>query len=247
VRPSLVILAAVLAGSAPAIIRRADRPDARYLELGARHPSVIALGRVGDATLIAPQWLLTAAHVARAVRNGRAGPTVTIAGRQYPIDKVILHPAWQEMSEHDVGLVHLARPVIGVSPLPLYRGESERGMIATIVGHGSAGTGDSRDRAEDGRARGATSRVDSVSDAWLFFSFDAPPAGTDLEGAPGRGDSGGPAIIEIAGRFAVAGISSAGYDGRDGPGSYGAIDVFTRVSTHAAWIDSVMNAPAGPP
>ena len=31
--------------------------------------------------------------------------------------------------------------------------------------------------------------------------------------------------------------------GRDGPGSYGAVDVFTRVSTHVRWIDSVMRAP----
>ncbi|HUQ46806.1 MAG TPA: trypsin-like serine protease [Gemmatimonadaceae bacterium] len=67
-----------------------------------------------------------------------------------------------------------------------------------------------------------------------------PPSGTDLEGAPGRGDSGGPALITIAGKAYVAGVSSAGYDGVDGPGSYGAVDVFTRVSTHAAWIDSVM-------
>jgi hypothetical protein len=47
----------------------------------------------------------------------------------------------------------------------------------------------------------------------------------------------------VAGRQQIAGISSAGFDGRDGPGSYGAVDVFTRVSTHAAWIDSVMRAP----
>jgi hypothetical protein len=44
----------------------------------------------------------------------------------------------------------------------------------------------------------------------------------------------------------VAGVSSAGYDGVSGPGSYGAIDVFTRVSTNTDWIDKVMAATSNP-
>lgn len=89
--------------------------------------------------------------------------------------------------------------------------------------------------------------MDSADAAWLYFSFDAPPAGTKLEGAPGPGYSGGPALIQKNGKVYVAGVSSAGYDGHAGPDSYGAIDVFTRVSTHAAWIDSVVKAnPAAP-
>ena len=240
-RTVVAVAAAVSVGSWP-IVRRADRADGRYLEAGARYPAVVALGRAGDATLIAPQWLLTAAHVAAAVA-GR--PTVEIAGKTYPIERVAIHPAWRELGPHDVGLVRLARPVQGVKPLGLYRGRGERGLIATIVGHGGAGRGDSRERTEDGRARAATSRVDSASAAWLYFSFDAPPSGTDLEGAPGPGDSGGPAVLRVNGSDLVGGVSSAGFDGRDGPGSYGAVDVFTRVSTHAAWVDSVMRS--GPP
>ena len=236
------ILAAisVAAVAATPIIRRADRPDARYLEAGAKYNAVIALGRVGDATLIAPQWLLTAGHVANAFR-GR--PSVEVGGRAYRIDRVAVHGAWRELGPHDVGLIRLAEPVVGIAPIPLYRGKAERGTVATIIGHGGSGTGASRERAEDGRTRAATSRVDSVTASWLYFSFDAPPRGTDLEGAPGPGDSGGPAIISAGGRAYVAGVSSAGFDGRDGPGSYGAVDVFTRVSTHVAWIDSVMRAP----
>jgi hypothetical protein len=185
--------------------------------------------------------------VANAIRGGRGPQAVVIGADSYAIDRVAVHPAWRELGPHDIGLIRLARAVRGVSPMVLYRGASERGTIATIVGHGGTGRGNSRERTEDGRARAATSRVDSVSAAWLYFSFDAPPSGTDLEGAPGPGDSGGPAIITAEGAAAVAGISSAGYDGRDGPGSYGAIDVFTRVSTHVTWIDSVMRAPSPAP
>jgi len=200
---------------------------------------VIALGRAGSATLIAPDWLLTAGHVAAAVRHRGS---LTVLGREYPVQRVEIHGDWRELGPHDIGLVRLGRRVEGVNPLGLYRGAKERGVVATLVGHGGAGRGDSRARTEDGRTRAATSRVDSVSAAWLYFSFDAPPGGTDLEGAPGPGDSGGPAIIRVNGADLVAGISSAGFDGHDGPGSYGAVDVFTRVSTHAAWIDSVMRS-----
>ena len=103
-----------------------------------------------------------------------------------------------------------------------------------------------RDGSPDGRIRGATSRVDSTSAAWLYFSFDAPPKGTDLEGAPGPGDSGGPAFLMTGSTPAIAGISSAGFDGESGPGSYGAVDVFTRVSSHAAWIDSIVGTSSRP-
>ena len=238
---SLLVLSVLLANGSVPIIRRGDRPDTRYLEAGAKYPAVIALGRTGDAALIAPAWLLTAGHVANALRSRRE---LQIAGGNYEVAAVIVHPAWRELGPHDIGLIRLARRIAGVTPLGLYRDRQERGRIATIVGHGAAGRGDSRDRADDGRARAATSRVDSVSGDWLYFSFDAPPAGTDLEGAPGPGDSGGPAVIVVDGKPMIVGVSSAGFDGRDGPGSYGAVDAFTRVSTHAAWIDSVMRAGA---
>jgi hypothetical protein len=240
---TIALLGLALATVPPTIIRRGDRDDAKYLAAGARYSAVITLGRAGDATLIAPHWLLTAGHVAAAVRN-RA--SVTIGGRDYAIARVVVHPEWRELGPHDVGLVQLARAVDGITPIALNRSATERGAVATLVGHGGTGAGNSRTRTEDGRARAATSRVDSVSAAWLYFSFDAPPGGTELEGAPGPGDSGGPAIVTVNGSNFVAGVSSAGFDGRDGPGSYGAVDVFTRVSTHAAWIDSVMASPAPP-
>ena len=79
-----------------------------------------------------------------------------------------------------------------------------------------------------------------------MFSFDTPPDGTELEGAPSAGDSGGPALLRVGGKSYVAGISSAGFNGRSGPASYGAIDVYTRVSTHVAWADSVMKGAIAP-
>src|SRR5690349_6606076 len=102
----------VVAFATTPIIRRADRPDARYLAAGSKYSAVIALGRVGDATLIAPQWLLTAGHVAITFRN-RA--SVEIAGRAYRIGRVAVHEAWRELGPHDVGLIRLTEPVAGVA------------------------------------------------------------------------------------------------------------------------------------
>jgi hypothetical protein len=227
-----------------AIVRRADVSDSQYLQLGQRFPQVVAIGRAGDATLIAEQWLITAAHVARTIDH--PGAMITVGSRSYLVDKVAIHPSWRDLGPHDVALLHVSDPVTNLEPIGLYRGWSESSVIATIVGHGANGSGDSHERVDDGLRRAATSRIDSADASWIYFSFDAPPNGTLLEGAPGAGDSGGPAVLVVKGEFKVAGISSAGYDGRNGPGSYGAVDVFTRVSTHLAWIDSVMTAPVLP-
>jgi hypothetical protein len=233
-----LIFAALVSAAFP-IVRRADVPDSKFLELGARYPAVVSFGRLGDATLVHSRWLVTAAHVARGLERGRVR-SVRLGGRDHMIAGIVIHPAWRELGPHDVALVFLAQPVSGVTPIPLSRDSSESGQVAVLVGHGASGTGNSRVRTEDGRRRGATSRVDSVDRNSLYFSFDPPPLGTSHEGAPGAGDSGGPAMIIRNGIAAVAGISSAATDGRDGPGTYGAVDVFTRISTHRRWLDSVI-------
>lgn len=227
------------------IVRRGDRDDAAYRALGAKYPALVSLSRRGDGTLIAPRWVLTAAHVARgAAMNPSGARSVRVGVADYQISEVFLHPQWTEMGPHDIGLVLLRGPVPGVKPAALYREKNEKGQVAVLLGHGKSGDGAARGLIEDGFARGATSKIDSTDAAWLYFSFDAPPKGTRLEGAPGPGDSGGPALLETSGKIFVAGVSSAGYDGHAGPGTYGAVDVFTRVSTHAKWIDSVMTANA---
>src|SRR5687768_15356367 len=107
---TLVILGAFASLSAAEtsdIIRRADRDDARYLAAGANHSAVVALGRAGDGTIIAPHWLLTAGHVAAAVRNRSS---LEIGGRSYAIERVV-HGAWRELGPHDVGLIRLASPI----------------------------------------------------------------------------------------------------------------------------------------
>ena len=237
-----VLLALVLSllsvTGAAAIVVRHDRDDAKYRELGERFPAVASFGRAGAGALIAPHWVLTAAHVAAGLRQAA---TIEFGGRVYTVERVILHPAWKDMGPADIALVKLTGPVEGVTPLRIYSGRDEAGKTIVFVGHGGTGTGlTGPRRPEDGLKRGATNVIDRVDDDWLYFTFDEPPAGTDLEGISGPGDSGGPAILERNGIAEILGVSVYGQPGTRGRGTYGAREGYTRVSTHVAWVRDVM-------
>lgn len=251
-------LASVVVAGAPGsddpIIIRHDRPDARHRELAARFPSLVHVNlpaeapdgrRIpdGEGVLVAPRWVLTAAHVAAAVDSGHA---LTVGGEPVPAEEVVLHPEWEDGGAHDIALVRLARETTGVDPAPLYRETDEAGRIVWVVGYGDTGTGLRGPAENDGHVRAATNRIDEASPTWLKFRFDdprtAPDAATDLEGISGPGDSGGPGYVIVAGVPHVAGISSGQSSAATGgrAGVYGVTEYYTRVSSYLAWIDGVV-------
>ncbi len=211
------------------------------MALGASLPAV---GRVlpdGSATLIAPTWAITAAHVASRVAKGSQ---VEFGGVAYPVARVFVHPEGhadparpRQPPEVDLALLELARPVVGITPLALYRGREELGRTMTIVGCGDFGAAGAARTRPDGRCRAVTNVVADAGPKRLFFGFDAPPAGTTLEGIGVAGDSGGPALIDVNGAWQIAGVSSGG----DGPpGAYGSTDIYTRVSSYLDWIEAIL-------
>ena len=131
--------------SSPAPTIRDDVPDSSYVDLGASlaYASVglfvNSWGYTGSATLIAPDWVLTAAHVLTAASSG----TFTIDGTSYTADDLITNPGWtgNALNGYDFGLAHLSTPVTSVTPAALYTGTAELGQIATYVGYGYTGTG----------------------------------------------------------------------------------------------------------
>ena len=222
-----------------AITIRHDREDSRYLELGKQFTAICALGRAGDGTLIAPNWILTAAHVANGLQN-RGLLKANCGNAEYEIEQVFIHPEWVEMGAHDIALLKLKKAVVGIKPIAIYPNSNELAQIATIVGHGDTRMGNGGAWISDGKLRAATSKIDRADKQWIYLTFDEPPKATDLEGAPGRGDSGGPAILFVKNKPYLAGISSLGTDGKNGPATYGAEDSFVRVSAHKTWISNVL-------
>ena len=227
------------------IIRRHDRPDSLYLRAGRRYTTLAHINLPtpqgaadGEGTLIAPRWVLTAAHVGTEVRPGHR---ITVGGTDYPVDSVIVHPEWND-GPHDLALLRLAIAVDGIRPARLYRGSAELGQVVVLVGYGDIGTGLTGPEANDGRVRGATNRIDEATDLWLKFAFDPPghARATDLEGVSGPGDSGGPAFLDDSEAGTLVGVSS-GQSTRaaGGPGLYGVIEYYVRVSRYVEWIERV--------
>ncbi len=229
-----------------AVVIRHDRSDADSLKLAERFAAV---GRVlpdGGCTLVAPTWAITAAHVAASLGPGAQ---VAFGDRSATVKRAVLHPEGTAQRgvppEVDLALLELGAAVEGVAPLLLYRGRAELDARLVIVGYGDFGTPQEPLQRSDGRRRAASNVVVDAGPRRLFMKFDAPPGGTDLEGVGGPGDSGGPALVEIAGAWQVAGVSSASMDGK--PGQYGVTDVYTRVSSYLEWIDAVMAGHQPPP
>jgi hypothetical protein len=179
----------VLGGSASgAIVMRHDRSDAAYRKLGEVVAAVGTFGKTGSGTLIAPRAVLTAAHVARAVKESGTG--FTVGGRTLPVAATVLHPAWQEGGPHDLAVVLLAEAST-VTPIAPCATEPRPGQVLLLAGWGDAKVGrhgaraapaSDDDRPELRAARNAIARLD---DHWLVFTFDAPrPARTSKASAP---------------------------------------------------------------
>lgn len=158
----------LLSTSAHAIVTRHDQPDARY-RVGPRTiPALADLPDEGHGTLIAPRWVLTAAHAVNMMQMMPEEHFVTINGKRRAVSRIIVYPdyptarvAWQQMFKqvktakpdtfahqymaemaamHDIALLELAEPVTDVAPMPIDRGNAKPGMLSTVYGAGATGT-----------------------------------------------------------------------------------------------------------
>lgn len=231
---------------AAAILIRADRDDSEYLELATRYPSSVLLNAPdGEGVLIAPRWVLTAAHMAKALQDLKPMPRLSFAAAQHEIESIFVHPDWKKGGHSDVALLHLKTPVRGIEPTRLYRESDEAGKGVVIVGTGYTGKiGEKplpRER-WDKKKRAAINTVDRVMPRILGLKIKAPDEASDLQGAAAPGDSGGPAFMETPDGLFVAGIGYATDDANaDGIiGNVGDWELYVRVSAFVAWIEATM-------
>ncbi|NCP19341.1 MAG: trypsin-like serine protease [Erythrobacter sp.] len=254
--------AALVSVPASAIIVRHDAPPERYRAQPADIPALADMPGSGHGVLIAPEWVLTVAHtVAGEVDSLRS---VEIAGRQRAVAQVILHPDYTpppgvgpdgsvkpimdaSFVMRDIALVRLREPVTDVVPVTLFDGVIGEGDVLTLFGKGQGGTGLTGAMSalpQRGSLRRARNAVSQVLPEWIGVTFDRGAAALPDEGSIGRGDSGGPLMIETDDGMKLVALASWTY--WEGPaqdfraGAYGLTTYHTRVAAFRDWISQTM-------
>jgi hypothetical protein len=266
---SILSLLLAIALPASAIVIRHDVDDSRYRAASTEFPALVDLPGEGHGILIAPQWVVTAAH---AVTWQSEIKQVVLNGKARDVEKVVVHAGYKKLpqdliddaiktkdatrivdflaAQDDIALVKLTAPVQDVTPAILFTGSSELGQTVELIGKGATGTGmTGQDAGGSHRTdlRRAYNKIVDVQDRWICYVFDKPPAGLELEGISGDGDSGGPVLIKVEGKWQLAGLASWKKHEHDNalvldPGLYGQKNYNVRVSHYTKWIEDQIRA-----
>lgn len=251
--------------TAAAVVIRGDVDDAEYRIDGSAFPALADMPGEGHGALIAPRWVVTAAHAAP--MEGKHAQ-VTIDGQAYDVERVFVHPGYRRMPDalgqealatgspsrihaflaasDDIALVKLASPAAHIRPMQIYRGNEEVTRIASFIGKGATGNGDRGQTPHDAHRttlRRAENAITGANARYLWYRFDAPPQALPHEGVLGSGDSGGPLMIQDEDGWQLIGLGSwitAVPEHALEAGFYGQVVHNVRVSRYADWIDSVL-------
>ena len=228
------VLAAVLAATtllgagsltpATAIVGGSTVPDDRYAFMA----SVQTKGSTGSdghfcgGSVIAAQWVLTAAHCMvdekpgdLQVAVGRTDLEDASRGQTLSVDRVVVHPDYEDTGTFDAALIHTTTPIDAptIALAPLGNDELERGGAAlTVAGWGTEFFGSpvipSRLKSVDVQA---VADEDCTTNATMGFAADSEICAETLGGDSCQGDSGGPLFGTLAdGRRVQVGIVSYG-------------------------------------
>lgn len=243
---------------------RHDVDDSEYRIPAAEFPALADMPVEGHGVLIAPQWVVTAAHT---VIWQPAVTEIMVGGKPRAVERIEIHPGYkappQELLEQslatwdwtlfraslassdDIALLKLAEPITDVPPVPIYGDDKEFGQVVKVIGKGATGNGSSGFEFTSPRRtelRRAYNRVSSSDGRWFCYVFDEPSDALPLEGGSGNGDSGGPVLIETEAGWLVAGLASwTDLQSRNRtPGRYGQATCNVRLSHYRQWIHGVI-------
>ncbi|MHC4976433.1 MAG: trypsin-like serine protease [Planctomycetota bacterium] len=254
-KTAIALLALSTSLSTHAITTRHDKTAAEYEQAAAQFPAACRVTPLGSGVLIAPQWVLTAAHVGAVERMlPPEAFVVTIGEQTIPIEEFIIpdsrlgqNPMDPELPD-DIALVKLAHPVEGIEPLKPVTSPIADNLDVWIVGSGILASGDTgkefspalmQDPTRDLRAATNTLSNNPDDPATATFDLSSPDDNaTDLEGGTNVGDSGGPVLVQIGDTVHVAGVISHMDTATENTlGTYGDVTTVTLTSAYIEWIN----------
>ncbi|WP_165920187.1 S1 family peptidase [Chthoniobacter flavus] len=212
----------------------------------------------GSATLVTPDWVVTAAHNVLSPDGSTQlplsrmkigfGADALTDSTTYAVTQVIRPAGYSPLNyDSDLAFLKLATPVTGITPVGLYTGTLSAGQEVTAIGHGQPGSPATGFLPYDGIERGMVNQLGSQADFQSLFPDLAPGmvmtefVGDNLSGNYeyfggnlSLGDDGGGLMVLDNGVWKLAGVNVVGFDSSN----YGDHAIYTEISAYSAWISS---------